>query len=147
MEYTPEIINELKYNEVFVFGSNESGIHGAGAARLAFDKFGAKWGQGLGHTGQAFAIPTKDWKVQSLPTGVIGMYFGRFLAYAKARPKLKFFVTKIGCGLAGLDVADIAPLIHVWGDLPPNVVIPKEFSKEEIIRHESKKFVDYDGKI
>ena len=35
-EYTPERITELKTNEDFVFGSNFSGAHGGGAARLAY---------------------------------------------------------------------------------------------------------------
>lgn len=147
MEHTPEIITHLKENEIFVFGSNESGIHGAGAARLAFDKFGAKWGHGFGLTGQCFALPTKDWQVQKLSIGVVGLYIGRFLAYAKAKPKLKFLVTKVGCGLAGFSTGEIGIAFHAWGDIPANVILPKEFSKEEICRYEAKKFVDAGGKI
>jgi len=147
MEYTPENIKELKANEVFVFGSNESGIHGAGAARIAFEEFGAKWGQGLGHTGQSFALPTKDWNVNKLSIGVVGLYIGRFLAYAKSKPKLKFLVTKVGCGLAGFTTGEIGIAFHAWGDIPANVILPKEFSKEEIIGYEAKKYVDAGGKI
>lgn len=60
MNITPENIQTLKENEVFVFGSNLAGIHGAGAAKLAYEKFGAIKGQGFGLQGQSFAIPTKD---------------------------------------------------------------------------------------
>ena len=50
---TPAYINELKDNEVFVFGSNLRGMHGGGAARVARLKFGAVMGQGVGQQGQS----------------------------------------------------------------------------------------------
>ena len=56
--YTPEMITELKENEIFVFGSNLAGAHGGGAARVAYNKFGAVWGQGVGLQGQSYGIPT-----------------------------------------------------------------------------------------
>lgn len=133
MEYTPEVITELKPNQVFVFGSNESGIHGAGAAKFAREKFGAKYGVGFGLQGKSFALPTKDWQIKTLPIGVIGFYIGRFLAFAKTRPDLEFLVTKLGTGLAGIPTKEIAILFHAWGEIPSNVVLPKEFSKELLI--------------
>lgn len=110
---------------VFVFGSNEAGIHGGGAARFAYKERGARWGLSYGHFGDSFAIPTKGFKVipnyegrnrESLTVGdtlrleEIQDYVRGFLAYAKGHPELEFQVTCIGCGLAGLKHADIAPM-------------------------------------
>jgi hypothetical protein len=55
---SPDFINYLKENEIFVFGSNLEGMHGGGAARAAYNKFGAIWGQGVGLQGQSYGIPT-----------------------------------------------------------------------------------------
>lgn len=126
MEFTPETITKLKKNEIFVFGSNESGIHGAGAAWFAEQKLGAKRFQGFGLAGQTFALPTKDWEIKQLPLSAIKFYIGRFVSFADSHPQYKFFVTKIGCGLAGFEVKDIAPLFTCFA-LPKNVILPKEF--------------------
>lgn len=108
---------------VFVFGSNEGGIHGGGAARFAYDKCGAIWGKSYGHYGQSFAIPTKGFVIKSdhgnnsyktagktLDLVTISNYVHGFIAYAKGHPELQFQVTCIGCGLAGLKHSDIAPM-------------------------------------
>lgn len=127
MRYTPEIIRSLKSGEVFVFGSNEAGIHGAGAARAA-RAFGAVMGVGFGLQGETFAIPTKDWNIETLDIQVVRTYICRFVAFARKRPNLTFLVTKIGCGLAGFAVEDIAGLFRDAGAFDvPNVVMPKEF--------------------
>lgn len=103
-------IQQLEENEIFVFGSNEAGIHGAGAARLAKEKFGAVDGEGLGLFGQSFAIPTKDKNIQTLSLRKIEKHVNHFIAVAHANPHLTFLVTEIGCGLAGYDVKNIAPI-------------------------------------
>lgn len=95
---------------VFVFGSNEAGIHGAGAAKTALDHYGAIYGKSYGHYGDSFAIPTKDVLIETLPLERIEMYVQGFLAYAKGHKKIKFQITAIGCGLAGYRDKDIAPL-------------------------------------
>jgi len=96
---------------IFVFGSNEGGIHGAGAARFAHREMGAVMGHGYGHVGKSFAIPTKDRKIQNtLSLSIINIYVSSFIMYAYGRPDLDFQVTCIGCGLAGLDHKDIAPM-------------------------------------
>lgn len=94
---------------IFVFGSNESGIHGAGAALFARNYRGAVLGQGFGRAGKSFAIPTKDWKVDTLPISVIQFYVERFLEYARFNPE-EYHLTKIGCGLAGHDEKQISKL-------------------------------------
>lgn len=103
--YTPERISALKDNEVFVFGSNLAGMHAGGAARLAADRFGAVWGQGVGLQGQSYAIPTMQGGVET-----IRPYVDEFIGFARSHPELTFYVTRIGCGIAGFTVKEIAPL-------------------------------------
>ena len=102
---------------IFVFGSNEAGIHGKGAALFAFKDMGAQFGKCYGHHGQSFAIPTKDELFQPLPIERINQYIQGFLAYATGHRKLKFAVSCIGCGLAGFKHEQIAPLFK---DAPKN---------------------------
>lgn len=96
--------------KVFVFGSNEAGIHGAGAAHYAYKNKGARYGKGYGHHNDSFAIPTKDMEIMTLPLDTIQMYIYGFLAFAKGQRKLVFQVTRIGCGLAGYKDNQIAPM-------------------------------------
>lgn len=95
---------------IFVFGSNEAGIHGAGAALEAYKKHGARFGKGYGHHGDSFAIPTKDMEIETLPIARIRQYAEDFLAFAAGHRKLTFQVIRIGCGLAGFKDEQIAPL-------------------------------------
>ena len=128
MNITPENITKLKENEVFVFGSNEAGIHGAGAAKLAYDKFGAVWGKGFGLHWSSFAIPTKDEHIETLSLDKIKFYVQVFEAHIIANPELVFYVTQIGCGLAGYTPEDIACLFKTSYQLP-NVYMPESFWK------------------
>lgn len=99
---------------VFVFGSNLAGRHGKGAALLARQRFGAITGLGSGYQGwgpaHCYAIPTKDERLQVLPLEVIEGHVRDFLLFANAHPGLTFFVTRVGCALAGYKNADVAPL-------------------------------------
>jgi hypothetical protein len=97
---------------IFVFGSNESGIHGAGAARVAMDQHGAVYGKGFGPQGNSFAIPTKDWRIGFLRGDVIKTYVDRFISYAYLKPDDVFQITAIGCGLAGKDCENMAKLFE-----------------------------------
>lgn len=103
--------------KVFVFGSNEAGMHGAGAALTAYKHHGARYGKSYGHIGDSFAIPTKDEYIHSMPLSRIKEYVIGFLAYARGHRKLTFQVTCIGCGLAGFTHAQIAPM---FVDAPAN---------------------------
>lgn len=123
-EYTPERISELKQNEIFVFGSNLVGAHGGGAARLAYNKFGAIWGEGVGLHGQSYAIPTMQGGVET-----IRPYVDDFIRFARTRPELKFYVTQIGCGIAGFKIREIAPLFQNALDVE-NVILPQSFVLE-----------------
>lgn len=106
---------------IFVFGSNLAGRHGAGAALHARKHHGAKYGVGTGRTGEAYAIPTKDAGLQSLPLPAIAGHVSTFLGYAQENPALQFNVTRIGCGLAGYTDAQIAPL---FAGAPANCTLP-----------------------
>lgn len=108
----------------FVFGSNEAGIHGAGAAKFAYKSKGARFGKGYGHHGDSFAIPTKDEDIQTLPLERINDYVRGFLAYARGHRKVIFQVTCIGCGLAGYTAEDIAPM---FADAPKNCLFDENW--------------------
>lgn len=118
-------ITELEEHQIFVFGSNESGVHGAGAAKVAMS-FGAEMEKGFGFSGNTFAIPTKDWEIKTLPLEAIEHYVKRFTAAATVYDKLEFLVTEVGCGLAGYKVGDIAPLFTEASKLP-NVHMSQRF--------------------
>ena len=108
-------------SEVFVFGSNLAGRHGAGSAKAAL-KHGAHYGIGVGRQGNSYAIPTKGHRLEVLPLWLIEDYVKQFLSYATCNPKDTFNVVKIGCGLAGYREEEIAPLFR---DAPSNVNLPE----------------------
>ncbi len=120
---TPEYISSLDKDEIFVFGSNLSGHHGGGAARIALDKFGAIWGQGVGLQGQSYGIPTMQGGVDTIKP-----YVDEFIEFAKVHTEYKFLVTRIGCGIAGFTDQEIAPLFRNAQTLE-NVWLPKSFIK------------------
>ena len=97
-------------------------MHGGGAARVALDRFGAVPGQGVGLQGQSYAIPTMQGGVDT-----IRPYVDEFIEFARSHPELKFYVTRIGCGIAGFDDSEIAPLFADARGLK-NVVLPKTFA-------------------
>ena len=107
---------------IFVFGSNLAGRHGAGAALFARNNYGALYGQGVGRQGNSYAIPTKDYRINTLPLETIQGYVNEFLLYARNHPELDFRVTRIGCGLAGYNDAQIAPM---FTNAPSNCSLPE----------------------
>lgn len=114
-------------NAVFVFGSNLAGVHGAGAARVAAERYGAARGVGVGLRGHSYAIPTKDHRIQTLPLDQIARHVADFLAVAAANPERPFVVTRIGCGLAGYDDHEIAPM---FAGAPVNCLLPDGWRSE-----------------
>ena len=130
--YSPDRIDRLDANQVFVFGSNLRGAHGGGAARIAYEFFGAVMGQGVGMQGQCYAIPTMQGGVETIKP-----YVDEFIAYARHHQELDFMVTRIGCGIAGFREEEIAPLFLDSLDLP-NVLLPESF--KEIIFKQNRLF-------
>ena len=122
-DFTPDMIRHLNDNEIFVFGSNLAGMHGGGAAFAAVRFFGAVMGQGVGLQGQSYAIPTMHGGVD-----VIKPYVDEFIAFAAEHQEYRFLVTRIGCGIAGFSVSEIAPLFAAALDLE-NVILPEDFVK------------------
>ena len=123
---TPEWIDTLQENEIFVFGCRNSGRHFDGASNFALENFGAIMGQREGRQGQSYAIPTIG--------GVIGLKEIRqsvktFTQYATEHPELHFLVTPIGCGIAGFETEDIAPMFEGAKDME-NVSLPESFWDE-----------------
>lgn len=114
-------ITELKPDEIFVFGSNLEGLHGGGAAYLAYRKWGAIWGQGIGLQGQTYGIPTMHGGPDA-----IRPYVDEFIKFAQVHPELKFLVTEIGCGIAGFTPEEIAPLFTEAIPIE-NIYLPERF--------------------
>ena len=120
---TPDYVSELGKNDIFVFGSNLEGKHMGGAARVAYDKFGAIWGQGVGLQGNSYAIPTMHGGVD-----VIRPYVNEFIEFAKEHQNYMFLVTPIGCGIAGFTANEIAPLFKDAVGVN-NIALPESFMK------------------
>lgn len=119
IRYTPEPISELQPGEIFVFGSNLKGIHSTGAAYIAYSKYGAIMGQGVGMQGKSYAIPTMQGGVET-----IRPYVNDFINYAKRRPRLTFLVSRIGCDIAGFKDIEISPLFEK-AIRYKNIILPK----------------------
>ena len=118
---SPQWITTLAEDEIFVFGSNLEGLHGGGAALLAYERFGAIWGQGTGLQGKSYGIPTMHGGVD-----VIAPYVDDFIAFAREHRELRFLVTEIGCGIAGFTVGEMAPLFKDAMD-EENIYLPQRF--------------------
>lgn len=133
LKFTPENITSLEPDEVFVFGSNLQGHHGGGAARVAYERFGAVMGQGEGMQGQSYAIPTMQGGVESIKP-----YVDRFIDLAWEWDETTFYVTRIGCGIAGFKDEEIAPLFDRAFDLY-NVRLPESFARIIVENRRKKK--------
>lgn len=116
----------MSSDSIFVFGSNLAGRHGKGAALDARNQYGAVYGVGVGPTGQAYAVPTKDATLHALPLYQIKKHVNDFLAYARKNWHLTFFVTALGTGLAGYKHSEIGPLFKY---APSNCQLPPEWKE------------------
>ena len=120
MRTTPKNITQLQMNQIFVFGSNGEGKHLGGAARYAYEKFGAMMGQSEGIQGQSYGIDTMQGLI------VMKNQIGQFIEFAENNPSLEFLVTEIGCGIAGYSVEEIAPLFSEAVEIE-NIHLPERF--------------------
>lgn len=129
--YTPDPIDRstMGASDIFVFGSNTEGKHGGGAAKEALKYYGAIYGQARGLQGNSYAIVTKDLNIgdKSVDTAEIEKEIAALIQFALDNRDKKFWVTKLGCGLGGFAISDIAPLF-ANKLIPSNVVLPKEFT-------------------
>ena len=125
MDYTPDYIDNLLPDQVFVFGSNILGYHSGGASRMAYKRFGAVWGQAEGLQGQSYAIPV-DYGKQKVLEDVIKESIDRFIQFAKEHHKKHFLVTRIGCGIGGFKDKEMAVYFKEAMDLD-NVSLPRSF--------------------
>lgn len=123
---TPGLINELKDNEIFVFGSNTKGLHAGGAAYYASKLFGAEWGVSDGITGRTYAIPTCTQSIEKVSAHDLKLSVDRFIQYATENQALNFIVTPIGCGIAGWTADEVAPMFEIAVSMP-NVSLPEIF--------------------
>ena len=122
--FTPNNISYVENNEIFVFGSNLKGLHGGGAARIAYKMFGAEWGKGVGMQGKCYAIPTMHGGVE-----VIKPYVEDFIEFTLSHKEYTFLVTRIGCGIAGFSANEIAPLFAKAIEIE-NILLPEDFVAE-----------------
>lgn len=120
-QFTPDKVERLSNCEIFVFGSNMEGKHMGGAARVAYEMFGAEWGVGDGPTGRCYAIPTMHGGIEDIQP-----YAEKFIAYAKVHPMKRFLLTRVGCGIAGFKDSDMAQLFKDALDVP-NITYPRQW--------------------
>ena len=137
--YTPERISVLREDEIFVFGSNLLGHHMGGAARTARRVFNAETGVAEGLTGQAYALPTLGEDMRQVAPEALRASLGRLLRFALEHPKLTFYLTEVGCGIAGWPMETVRDLLweavrelseeaYEQRAVPANLLIPKRFS-------------------
>lgn len=122
---TPEMITDLKANEVFVFGSNAAGNHYGGAAHTAL-QWGAEWKVGEGLRGQTYAFPTLTHWMQPMPKVILKEHVQSLRRCIARNPQFIFLITEVGCGIAGFRVEQMAPLFEPLADMP-NVYLPARF--------------------
>lgn len=121
--YTPDRIRKLSDNEIIVVGTNIKGLHGGGAARYAHDNFGLTWGIGEGLAGQSYALPTME--------GWLGIKAAanRFINFARLDHNHVFYLTKVGCGIAGYSEAYMREFFR---RAPDNVIRPRGWYNDEM---------------
>ena len=118
--------SQPKDNQIFVFGSNLAGVHGAGAAKAAMQHYGAKYGVGIGMTGRSYALPTKDLNIETLPLKSIANQIQALKQVILVHRDKEFFITRVGCVLAGYSDEDIAPMFKGF---PSNCDFPETWKK------------------
>ena len=118
------MITKLAPNQLFVFGSNLAGRHGAGAAKQAHDQFGVQYGVGEGITGRAYAFPTLGMRLEKLPISDLQYARDRLYKACAIFPETEFLLTKVGCGLAGYGEEHMRSL---FTDPPANLILPEDW--------------------
>lgn len=138
VEFTPDFVESLEPEQVFVFGSNLIGYHSGGASLMAMKNFEAIWGQAEGQQGQCYAIPV-DIRGEAIDnvSSYMKRHIDKFIAYAKQHQEQFFLVPKIGCGAAGFDEEFMALFFKEALNME-NISLPKSFV-EILNKNESSK--------
>lgn len=118
------MINELKPNQIFVFGSNLAGKHYGGAAKQAYEQFGAVMGIGKGVMGQTYAFPTLDKEFKQLSRNKIRRQVHFLFVFCDENPDKEFLLTKVGCGIAGIDESFMRSMFK---NPRKNMVLPEDW--------------------
>ena len=143
-ELTPENITSLNENEFFVFGSNDRGNHGLGAALKAKESFGAIQKQASGLQGKSFAVRTKLFQNDILTNydklddnnknslhKMIKEDLLSLRTEALNNPKNKYYVTQIGTKSANIPEVTMKRFFERMKDsesgLPDNIILPASF--------------------
>ena len=120
-------------NTIFVFGSNPEGRHGAGAAKVARERFGAIYGKGEGLQGNSYALPTKDLRIpgyRTISPDDIVENIKKLYTCARENPNLKFKIAYTNTyekslnGYTGIEM--IAMFIYA-GPIPDNIYISEQW--------------------
>jgi hypothetical protein len=152
-KFTPNEIISLSDKEFFIFGSNDKGNHGAGAAKLAKDKFGAKQNQSEGLQGQTFGIITKLYQDGKLTKyneltpenkiklkNLIKKGIKDLNLLAEQNPNNEYLVTKIGSNLAGFtenQMRQFFEIINKETPLKNNIILPKSYEVRDDLKETS----------
>jgi len=143
------LIKKLKNNEIFVFGSNPQGRHGAGAANIAYKKFGAIYGQGRGIQGQSYALVTKNLKsnyleketnilynkkgLKSLSPKQIIFNIKELCSFARKNRDKKFLIAYLGISnnitLNGYSCEEMVSFFKQCKPIPKNIIFEENFNK------------------
>ena len=141
--FTPDKITHLPKNSVFVFGSNLNGHHSGGAAKVAHEEFDADWGVGEGFMELSYAFPTLDENMQKRSKKDLELSRDKLFNSCKLYPNLTFYLTKVGLGIAGYAISEIAPL---FDNPPSNMTIPREFHEYNEYMKSKKIVASFRGK-
>lgn len=154
---TPNEIKTLKENEIIVFGSNLNGNHAGGLAYQCANQWNAVDGIGEGITGQCYAFPTLDKKMKKVSEKSLIESKDKLYKYALENPTKTFYLTKVGCGIAGFKEDFMKEIFK--GEKPDNIIMPagwsiikgyKAFDKGLLCRgmqYELGKWFEHTGKI
>lgn len=134
-------------NTIFVFGSNPEGRHGAGAAKVAREHFGAIYGQGEGLQGNAYALPTKDLRVKknrgfrSIPREQIIENIKKLYQTARENPSKQFKVAyrnkPTETSLNGYTGAEMIEMFKAAGSIPSNIYFSEEWVNSGLFNNTS----------
>lgn len=127
------LITKLEPNQIFVFGSNTEGRHGAGAALWALKNAGAEYGKPKKFQGQSYAIITKDLKSKKHPSVSIDSIIhqiAELYIIARIHDDLEFLIAYSGKGhnLNGYTSKQMADMFS-QDSIPENIIFEEEFSK------------------